>query len=707
MVGSIYDWSKTPGSNASSDAAINWNEFQDPDTVNNSARQMMARHAEWIGDNQSMRASTGAAANTYAITIDSTMTLTDKIRVLFVPHQNNTGDCTLSVNTFGAIPMRPASSVAFKKDEIQSGVPVVAVYRAASNEWLVENQSGYWVNKLAPSLLTSNTFGLKVGDVKLSLSSSPDAGFIRLKETAQTLLKASYPDLNTWASAQGYPWGSAATTFNVPPAGGYFLRFGSSDATVDPNGPRAAGTTQADAFKSHTHTGTTDNPTTTPTLGTFLNPTAAVPNNTGPQGVGQSVSPTLPNHVHTFTTNATGDPTETRAKNVTMYADMLAVPALVATGLLGAGGLYYKFDTGTAASDPGAGFLRLNNATPSSAAALYMSETDANGQNIAAVLQGIPNASALFITKIGSPSNWIYAPLASAAVDNGVWDAFVTGGGASGGTIAQGDPISVCVMRAGAAGPTGPAGGAPLPNLLVNGDFQLNQRAFAGGALAVGVYGFDRWKADTGGANCSLSGYTLTLTSGIIMQVVEPAVWGYANLSLTAITVSVDTPSADLTITVGSSTGTITAGSGRRSVTITTQAGDTGNINVKITKATAGTVTLGRVKAEVGSTSSGWTSRDGTAELRLSWRYYEALSGATGDRYIMRGYATNTGTMYYPIVFQSKKRAAPTVALTAVSQTNASAATALNPFVYGFEFSHAVSVASGFTFFGYTADAEL
>lgn len=51
-------------------------------------------------------------------------------------------------------------------------------------------------------------------------------------------------------------------------------------------------------------------------------------------------------------------------------------------------------------------------------------------------------------------------------------------------------------------------------NLLINGDFAINQRSFAGGALAAGVYGYDRWKAGTGGCNVTLSGSVLTHTSG-------------------------------------------------------------------------------------------------------------------------------------------------------------------------------------------------
>ncbi len=118
---------------------------------------------------------------------------------------------------------------------------------------------------------------------------------------------------------------------------------------------------------------------------------------------------------------------------------------------------------------------------------------------------------------------------------------------------------------------------------------------------------------------------TLTLTSGTMMQIVEPSFWGSANLASTAVTVSVEAPSADLTVTVGSTSGTITAGSGRRSVTLTTAAGDTGNINVKIAKASGSGVTFGRVKAEIGAFATLWRARGIAAETVLAQRYFQLL----------------------------------------------------------------------------------
>lgn len=168
---------------------------------------------------------------------------------------------------------------------------------------------------------------------------------------------------------------------------------------------------------------------------------------------------------------------------------------------------------------------------------------------------------------------------------------------------------------------SGGSGGGTNPNLLVNGDLQINQRAFAGGALSAGAYGFDRWKAGSAGASLTLAGVTATLASGAIQQVIEPSQWGFVSLASTQLTLSLEGLSADLAVTIGSATGTITAGSGRRSVTLTTGAGDTGNIVVQIARATAGSVTFARIKLEAGSTATAWQARPAAHELRLCQRY--------------------------------------------------------------------------------------
>lgn len=203
----------------------------------------------------------------------------------------------------------------------------------------------------------------------------------------------------------------------------------------------------------------------------------------------------------------------------------------------------------------------------------------------------------------------------------------------------------------------GGGGGGVAPNLLINGDFQINQRNFAGGSLAANTYGFDRWKAGATGANISIGSYTLTITSGEIIQVVEPAMAGVASLASTALTISVESPSANLTITIGSVSGTITAGTGRQSTTITTNAADTGNLTVKISSTTAG-VTFGQVKLELGTSATGWQARPPAQELSLCQRYFQLA-----PKWFGHWWTTSATKMSGSGPFIAQMRATPTATL--------------------------------------------
>lgn len=208
-------------------------------------------------------------------------------------------------------------------------------------------------------------------------------------------------------------------------------------------------------------------------------------------------------------------------------------------------------------------------------------------------------------------------------------------------------------------------GGAGVnPNILLNGDFQTNQRVFAGGALSAGDYGFDRWKAATGGANLSLSGFTVTLSSGEIEQVVEPAVWGLASFASQDVTVSVEAPSQDLSITFGSQSATISAGSGRQSATLALGAGDTGNLSFKLKRASGSGVTFGRVKLEVASTATGWVARGAATELLACQRYCVVYGndGSVSYAQLAAGFCFNATLAVANFTFPLPMRVPPSVA---------------------------------------------
>lgn len=299
---------------------------------------------------------------------------------------------------------------------------------------------------------TADTFGFKVGMVALTLTSSPESGWVRLTDATQSLIKADYPDLNSWASAQGYPWGSASTTFNIPPAGGYFLRFGSSGSTIDPSGPRSPGSTQTDAMQGHRHSHSLAEKVAQVSTAAFG---LGSSNNFGTTRIDTLAV------LDPITDGTNGTPrtsTETRGKNVAMYADMLAVPALVASGLVGAVGPSYQWNSSTAAADVTTGRLALNNATLASATSFYISETSYNGSALATFLQSIPSGSKVYITKVGTPATFIAFTLSSTATDAGTYDSFPITSVSNGGTLSNGDTVSVVFMPAGTTGSNGSNG---------------------------------------------------------------------------------------------------------------------------------------------------------------------------------------------------------------------------------------------------------
>lgn len=201
--------------------------------------------------------------------------------------------------------------------------------------------------------------------------------------------------------------------------------------------------------------------------------------------------------------------------------------------------------------------------------------------------------------------------------------------------------VSAAEALASASAASAHAANAAAANLLINGDFNINQRQFGGGTLASSAYGFDRWRAASGGCSISVSGYVVSLASGGIEQYIEPSMMGVASLASTQITISVEDPSQNMSVVVGSVGDTITAGSGRRSTTITTAAGDTGNLRVYLARASGSGVTFGRVKAEIGASATAWQPRPREVEMALCRRYFQTTyaDGMPG------GSATSAGTM--------------------------------------------------------------
>lgn len=97
-----------------------------------------------------------------------------------------------------------------------------------------------------------------------------------------------------------------------------------------------------------------------------------------------------------------------------------------ATGASGPVAIDYTWDTGTTAADPGSGKIRANNATLSSATALYINETDRLGNSLANFIatwddSTSTNKGVLEVIDLTTPTNRVFFTL-TALTDNGSYD---------------------------------------------------------------------------------------------------------------------------------------------------------------------------------------------------------------------------------------------------------------------------------------------
>lgn len=142
MAGSIYDWSTTAGTNASADGDINWTEGQLPSTVNDSARTMMKRVAEWVKDHGAL---TLSGTDTLTVTANSAFTAyaTGRTIIAKVANDNTSTTVTLNVNSIGAKRVKiigRGGELDPQAGDLQAGMYAHFVYDAAGN-----SAAGSWV----------------------------------------------------------------------------------------------------------------------------------------------------------------------------------------------------------------------------------------------------------------------------------------------------------------------------------------------------------------------------------------------------------------------------------------------------------------------------------------------------------------------------------------------------------------------------------
>jgi hypothetical protein len=224
------------------------------------------------------------------------------------------------------------------------------------------------------------------------------------------------------------------------------------------------------------------------------------------------------------------------------------------------------------------------------------------------------------------------------------------------------------IVRLASQASTTPTTQTGFRNLIINGDFRINQRVYASESnLASGSYGFDRWKS-------TFTNTTLTFTSAPQGQIVTINSGGSIEQIIERANITAGTYVLSWT---GTATGRVyntgaTPPAYAASPVIVTLDG-TANVEVEFT-ASGGTKTLQNVQIEQGSSATPFEKRPIGTELILCQRYYQRLNAHASTSYdnILAGFAIATNSSVHVWNLPVQMRSVPTssISYSAVSVIN-------------------------------------
>ena len=203
------------------------------------------------------------------------------------------------------------------------------------------------------------------------------------------------------------------------------------------------------------------------------------------------------------------------------------------------------------------------------------------------------------------------------------------------------------------------------PNLLINGDFKINQRGSSTYTCTKNEYTIDRW---LGSNNLTVtktaSGVTLSNTSTsastTFVQKLEEPYSSFAGQSLT-LSAKIDGEIYSLTTTFASSSptsqGTIASKEIKTGVSLTLTYFTNDIFSVGITLSSGKSLTLTYIKLELGTTPTTFAPRTTAEELALCQRYYQNL------RIHTTSYCSDKNILYFGICLPNSLRTNPTLSL--------------------------------------------
>src|SRR5258708_4642607 len=201
----FWKWSRTASSNAVADSTINWAEGMARSAVNDSARAMRARIAEWR-DDVSGTVTTAGSGTAYTVAsnqgFDNFADMNGAM-IAFVPHATNGATVTLNVDGLGGKPLRSSPGIELASGVIVQGTPYVVTYNNSDGAFYLQG-------------FTVNPYVVPIGGLLDFTGSTPPTSS-SFSPAGQAISRTTYaiyfglPGVGTTYGA-----GDGSTTFNVP-----------------------------------------------------------------------------------------------------------------------------------------------------------------------------------------------------------------------------------------------------------------------------------------------------------------------------------------------------------------------------------------------------------------------------------------------------------------------------------------------------------
>lgn len=133
----LWQWSKTPTNNGTSDPTMNWSEGIPPSIVNDNDRAMMSRVAEWRDDTSGLLV-TGGTSTAYTLTTNQVFASTpnDGQLIVFSPHVANGATATLAADGGTAFPLQSVPGTPLPSGAFTALIPYQFKFRVASSAWI-------------------------------------------------------------------------------------------------------------------------------------------------------------------------------------------------------------------------------------------------------------------------------------------------------------------------------------------------------------------------------------------------------------------------------------------------------------------------------------------------------------------------------------------------------------------------------------------